>query len=93
MSGSPIAAPCPDPGQPVHGARFGSNFAHNSTVKFQCRVGYKLIGQKTLKCFDGNWSSSIPECEGKTTGRQFELFAGFVKYFMLYSTFLFLVRR
>lgn len=33
------------------------------TIAFQCDTGYNIQGSNTLKCVDGNWSSTVlPEC-------------------------------
>lgn len=39
-------------------------FYHEETVTFSCNANHTLVGDETLTCNDGNWTASIPSCEG-----------------------------
>ncbi|XP_078348103.1 sushi, von Willebrand factor type A, EGF and pentraxin domain-containing protein 1-like isoform X1 [Oculina patagonica] len=55
-------APCPDPGQPHQGNRIGDDFRHDKTVTFTCLRNYVMEGVRTIKCTNGQWSTSKPSC-------------------------------
>ena len=57
-------AVCPDPGEPLKGKRYGSNFKNGSTITFTCNIDHELIGNNTIRCEDGVWSGSVPICKG-----------------------------
>lgn len=60
-----FAANCRNPGIPRNGARKGDNFEHGQTVSFTCNNGYTLIGNNSMQCQEGVWSSSLPQCKSK----------------------------
>ncbi|XP_049921038.1 regulator of complement activation group 2 gene 1 isoform X8 [Epinephelus moara] len=46
-------------------------YGYQSLVTYQCKPGYKMIGEPTLTCGrDGEWSPGLPECQADsdTTG-------------------------
>lgn len=60
-----LLASCKNPGVPRHGVRPSDNFQHGQTVNFGCKSGHTLIGSKSIRCQNGVWSSSLPQCKGK----------------------------
>lgn len=55
---------CADPPQPEHGYSSGSQFVFDSVVTYQCRRGYKLVGESRRRCrADKTWSGTVPVCE------------------------------
>ena len=61
-------ANCGDPGTPRNGKRGENNFFANAVIHFDCNVGFRLSGVKSIKCRqeDAHWSSSVPTCESKS---------------------------
>ncbi|XP_028512777.1 uncharacterized protein LOC110231997 isoform X1 [Exaiptasia diaphana] len=53
---------CPDPGAPTNGERKGDIFTHLQTVSFSCKSNFAMIGSSKIKCVDGKWTDSIPDC-------------------------------
>ena len=60
-----LPAPCPDPGRPYQGDRFGDDFRHDRTVTFTCPKDYIMEGLPTITCSDGRWRYRKPSCKGK----------------------------
>ena len=60
-------AVCPDPGEPINGERLQDNFQDGKTVTFKCNKNYDLVGNATIRCGGGEWSSDAPECKGYKT--------------------------
>ncbi|XP_078348007.1 uncharacterized protein LOC144633094 [Oculina patagonica] len=58
-------AVCPDPGVPANGQRLHDNFQDGKTVTFSCNRNYDLVGNETIRCDGGVWSSDTPECKGR----------------------------
>ncbi|XP_078348020.1 uncharacterized protein LOC144633100 [Oculina patagonica] len=58
-------AVCPDPGVPANGQRLHSNFQDGKTVMFSCNRDHDLVGNETIRCNGGVWSSDAPECKGR----------------------------
>ena len=48
-----------------NGHVFGTRFSHGRVVSFKCNLGYELVGDRTLRCINGRWNSSAPQCKGK----------------------------
>ncbi|XP_059839979.1 CUB and sushi domain-containing protein 3 [Hypanus sabinus] len=64
---------CPDPGEPEHGVRIGSDFSLGSSVQFTCDEDFVLQGSKTITCqiiaeVFAAWSDHRPVCKVKTCG-------------------------
>ncbi|XP_022793899.1 sushi, von Willebrand factor type A, EGF and pentraxin domain-containing protein 1-like, partial [Stylophora pistillata] len=53
---------CNNPGTPKNGQRKGNDFRHGRNVTFTCQTDFKLLGNETLTCSDGTWSSRVPVC-------------------------------
>ena len=57
---------CGDPGIPTNGERIGSGINAGNELNYECKPGFKLIGESKLVCQqDGTWSDSPPRCDGK----------------------------
>ena len=50
---------------PSNGRKFGTRFSHGNVVSFECKPGYKLVGNRALKCINGKWNSTVPVCNGE----------------------------
>ena len=50
---------------PSNGGRHGTSFSHGKVVSFECNVGYKLVGDRALRCINGRWNSTVPVCNGE----------------------------
>ncbi|XP_078253265.1 CUB and sushi domain-containing protein 3 isoform X2 [Rhinoraja longicauda] len=64
---------CPDPGEPEHGIRTGSDFSLGSSVQFTCDNDFVLQGSKSITCQTiadvfAAWSDHRPVCKVKTCG-------------------------
>ncbi|KAG2464902.1 CSMD3 protein, partial [Polypterus senegalus] len=60
---------CPDPGEPEHGKRIGSDFSLGATAQFTCDEDYVLQGSKSITCqrvaeVFAAWSDHRPVCKG-----------------------------
>nr|XP_042895666.1 sushi, von Willebrand factor type A, EGF and pentraxin domain-containing protein 1 isoform X2 [Parasteatoda tepidariorum] len=56
---------CPKPPPLAFGYIDGQNYTYKNVIHFTCNQGWKLIGEKTLKCeAAGKWSFPYPTCEG-----------------------------
>ena len=57
---------CDDPGQISNGYRKGDDFSYGKTVTYECKTGFKLVGDNSsLTCTSeegGSWSSPPPSC-------------------------------
>ncbi|XP_058878367.1 CUB and sushi domain-containing protein 3 isoform X1 [Acipenser ruthenus] len=72
---------CPDPGEPEHGKRIGSDFSLGATAQFICDEDYVLQGSKTITCqrvaeVFAAWSDHRPVCKVKTCGSNLQGPAG-----------------
>lgn len=54
---------CGNPGVPYLSAK--RRFSEKTTLNFSCKKGHNLTGAVNLTCFEGNWTSEIPQCVGK----------------------------
>ncbi|XP_068695178.1 sushi, von Willebrand factor type A, EGF and pentraxin domain-containing protein 1-like isoform X1 [Montipora foliosa] len=54
---------CDDPGIPVNGERRGDHFYHERRVFFSCNRGYTLVGNRSMTCQEGEWTSAPPQCK------------------------------
>ena len=61
----PDLASCQSPGGIAHGNKFGSDYSHNKTVRYECDAEYTLEGKNKLTCNDGKWNYNPPQCKGK----------------------------
>ena len=61
----PVLTSCQSPGGITHGKKFGTDYSHNKTVRYECDAEYTLEGKKKLTCNDGKWNYSPPRCKGK----------------------------
>ncbi|GCC19449.1 hypothetical protein chiPu_0000001, partial [Chiloscyllium punctatum] len=64
---------CPDPGEPEHGERIGSDFSLGAAVQFTCDEDFVLQGSKSITCQTiaevfAAWSDHRPVCKAKTCG-------------------------
>ena len=54
---------CGSPDSISNGSLTGRVFTYNSSVTYECNIGFNLIGDSTLSCLSsGVWSSSVPSC-------------------------------
>ena len=59
-------APCPDPPTVIHAYYSmydakGPESAANIVIYF-CSSGYKIMGEKTMRCENGAWVGEMPRC-------------------------------
>jgi len=60
---------CRNPGNPANGHMYGDTYSVGSQVTFSCEKGFQLTGVTKLTCMEsGEWSHSIPYCEGVVHG-------------------------
>ena len=60
------AKSCGNPGIPENGMRKSYIFTFKSRVDFDCKQGYKVVGDKYLICqANQRWSGRLPTCERK----------------------------
>ncbi|XP_073244376.1 P-selectin-like isoform X1 [Porites lutea] len=55
-------AQCQKITHPLNGRKYGTRFSHGAIASFECNVGYKLVGSRSLLCVDGKWNASVPVC-------------------------------
>ena len=60
-----LAGVCKDPGLLDNGNVIGNNYSYNSSIRFNCKLGYDLLGAASLTCNKGTWSGRIPACKSK----------------------------
>lgn len=58
---------CPFPVSPTHGKKIGTNYDLGSVVRYECNVGYELIGSNKSQCgSDSQWHPpNVQECQIK----------------------------
>ena len=49
-----------------HGEVRGTGNSRSWTGRLSCSPGYSLLGSSTLKCREGQWSSTVPVCTGQS---------------------------
>ena len=60
---------CGAPSSPDNGSVTGRNFNFNRRVKYQCDIGYTLVGEEIRTCTAiGDWSGIDPVCEPVSCG-------------------------
>jgi len=57
-----IAADCPEPAVPTNGKLIGLQRKNGDTIRYECDVGYKMVGQSYAICQGGAWNSPTPSC-------------------------------
>ena len=61
---------CHHPGVTRHGSvkqersRIGNQFQHGGYIIYQCKPQYSMVGDAMLRCNNGRWSKSVPQCKG-----------------------------
>ena len=58
---------CKDPGSLDNGKVIGNDYSYNSSIRFQCNLGYDLLGPVSLTCNKGKWKGGMPVCKSKYT--------------------------
>lgn len=55
---------CKHPGIVEYASVYGDKYEVNDEIYYECKTGYKLIGNSTLRCLiTGEWTSQKPECK------------------------------
>ncbi|XP_071821508.1 sushi, von Willebrand factor type A, EGF and pentraxin domain-containing protein 1-like isoform X3 [Apostichopus japonicus] len=55
---------CGDPGFLLNGRRIGTSFLYLDSVRFECDLGYRLVGRDVTHCqTDQDWSHPPPTCQ------------------------------
>lgn len=63
---------CPPPEAPRHGKAVYTSCAYNSVVSYECKYGYRLVGDATRRCgADKKWSGLQPMCKGEYSFKLF----------------------
>ncbi|XP_059474921.1 sushi, von Willebrand factor type A, EGF and pentraxin domain-containing protein 1-like isoform X2 [Neocloeon triangulifer] len=58
------AVQCPTPENPTNGKAIYTSCAYNSVVSYECKQGFRLIGDSTRRCGpDRQWSGEPPACK------------------------------
>lgn len=60
-----VAADCPEPTVPAHGTLIGLQRKKGDTIRYECDLGYELVGQSYAICQGGAWNSPTPSCNCK----------------------------
>ncbi|XP_068719046.1 sushi, von Willebrand factor type A, EGF and pentraxin domain-containing protein 1-like [Montipora capricornis] len=63
-----IAADCPEPSEPSNGKLIGLQRKNGDTVRYECNVGYNLVGQSFVICQNNAWSAATPSCNKVNCG-------------------------
>lgn len=57
---------CGTPPALLHGQYHGEDFYAGSSVLYQCKPGFYLLGESKMQCGNnGKWSGNVPACLGK----------------------------
>ncbi|XP_073962964.1 uncharacterized protein [Choristoneura fumiferana] len=71
---------CPPPEAPRHGKAVYTSCAYNSVVSYECKYGYRLVGDATRRCgADKKWSGSQPLCKEINCGHPGQLWNGWLE--------------
>lgn len=61
---------CGHPGIPANGKLTGTNYNFDSTVYYQCKTGWKLVGDVSRVCTSkARWTGKTPLCEKVSCGK------------------------
>ncbi|KAM3956627.1 LOW QUALITY PROTEIN: hig-anchoring scaffold protein, partial [Aphomia sociella] len=71
---------CPAPEAPRHGKAVYTSCAYNSVVSYECKYGYRLVGDATRRCgADKKWSGTQPACKEINCGHPGQLWNGWLE--------------
>ncbi|XP_050552078.1 uncharacterized protein LOC118277568 isoform X4 [Spodoptera frugiperda] len=71
---------CPPPEAPRHGKAVYTSCAYNSVVSYECKYGYRLVGDATRRCgADKKWSGGQPMCKEINCGHPGQLWNGWLE--------------
>ncbi|KPJ01115.1 CUB and sushi domain-containing protein 1 [Papilio xuthus] len=71
---------CPPPEAPRHGKAVYTSCAYNSVVSYECKYGYRLVGDATRRCgADKKWSGAQPMCKEINCGHPGLLWNGWLE--------------
>ncbi|CAH2056897.1 unnamed protein product, partial [Iphiclides podalirius] len=71
---------CPPPEAPRHGKAVYTSCAYNSVVSYECKYGYRLVGDATRRCgADKKWSGAQPMCKEINCGHPGQLWNGWLE--------------
>ncbi|KAG7300622.1 hypothetical protein JYU34_014915 [Plutella xylostella] len=71
---------CPPPEGPRHGKAVYTSCAYNSVVSYECKYGYRLVGDATRRCgADKKWSGTQPACKEINCGHPGQLWNGWLE--------------
>ncbi|XP_048587222.1 limulus clotting factor C-like isoform X2 [Nematostella vectensis] len=62
-----LKAPCASPGNLKNGKVHGRDFRHRKRVSFSCNRGFRLIGETSITCYNGQWRNAPPTCTSGCT--------------------------
>jgi len=60
-----IASICLSPPMILNGNRTVTSLQEGGIATYTCKIGSQLIGTSDLRCQNGTWSGSPPQCLGK----------------------------
>ncbi|XP_050671196.1 uncharacterized protein LOC126969692 [Leptidea sinapis] len=71
---------CPPPEAPRHGKAVYTSCAYNSVVSYECKYGYRLVGDATRRWgADKKWSGTQPICKEINCGHPGQLWNGWLE--------------
>ncbi|KAG6451661.1 uncharacterized protein LOC115444557 [Manduca sexta] len=71
---------CAPPEAPRHGKAVYTSCAYNSVVSYECKYGYRLVGDATRRCgADKKWSGTQPMCKEINCGHPGQLWNGWLE--------------
>ena len=62
-----VIPPCDSPTTVENAVIIGKKqvYNHGATVNYTCRTNYRMEGERTIRCQNGQWSPRTPTCIGK----------------------------